>query len=1484
MAADPISPIASARVRVLVLPAGRIKRTRFMTFVARLQHEPSVRLGDISPDASAGADSTMFSPMAFPNGALLYHYSTAMPPPSNLALAPYELFREPMMLIGIADAEEYHGENHRGSDAAIKAELEKVADHLKEQFPKILVRQLLIIDGPPDHSSDWVPEGAMCVPAQKDSRSTTMKTVMCDISAKFLAELSTYAKAVQALPSVQSPGLSSHTSQIPHRPFPDRSGSTASAPDTQSRNRSPSTVDHRSSSPSVNPPTSFDDMVSASIPGNALTRTASRTEKDGLRTASRDRMSMQAFGSSNAAEKARNKGKARVGIVIGNLYMLAGRWSDAWRELVENTNKARVASDYIWYAKGLESILVCMLLFVWAGFDFHIPAICYTGLDRLSSLSIPNGVKDGLPSLGSQDPVAAKDAAHRCAQLLPDLVNLIVTIHDRTSAPGAETVPPVAYSESIIRMSKLLAVLHTADGQLEPKTIGRMVSGKSLSRAHLKAGFAKSISKHSITDLLFRAYPSSSAVLPLTDATKVLAGIASVLSLLALERKKAMVIKELTASLVPALVQARKVGAAEMGIHPAASLSSAFDIPTGKHAGINGLLEEVHSIYGARDPDHPTTAEELHGEGEASIEGLVDAIVRSATDAADAQASGSLSLKIGILRACVDFCEALPDLAGIVYFAALLLRIAGPHSAVAPGTLNARVKLATEEQIRLISIMSRTSNAASKIGLRETLVPYWDDFLVRNVQWIEEPSLDKLRELRQPDSTAKVKAKRRTPFLYDPSEKNEMKEPEKIIVAEEPAKVLLTLQNPYDFEVRVEKLQLTTDGPVIKVHHIPFILGPNRLQSVPISVEAKEVGKAIILGCSIQIAGCREQMFPIYRDAWSAEVPIKIKELGLFGPPEAITAAHPASTDGVRSATPPARTTLSCTVIQPQPHVLVDSTSLSESALMVLEGQKRVFQVTLNNPSPTRSVDFLHFSFEDSLTTSMKAALLDKDLSRADMYELELELAEDPIFIWARADSKPVGSIEPGEKVTYDITVVGRPGLGAARIMFDYAYLGQPVSEVKGSIYTRQVVVPVDITVNASVQLHRIDFTEFPSEFAWSNQHRLRLEGKNEKRFSRLLPTKPVEKSNDRFRSLLERVGLSSASDSEEHCLVLLDLRNAWPNPLTVSVEVRESLGSATSSPSRETDGRSDIADGWKRAYTVHEVVHPGHIARLVLLLPKLQVLDPHAPIPLLSPNQRQYVVNADKVFSQNAEMTHREQFWFREEVLKYIRGSWKEDGTARQGTVDLRGIRLSPRMIDMLRLQDVDVTMTVVAATSQNSSSSEGIDSADNDDPVAAETPITRLGQSEFQVLTESFLTLRAEITNRSPIPVRGILRLQPSWAHQASTEHIPDIGRKLIISGLLQQVLPTISPRETVTVEVGLCPVVGGEFDIHALVEELVIPPHYEHVAAAINAEERAITSQSNDTHEDFSVSGQGLRPRDRRIWRAGEACKLFAVDAEG
>ncbi|TIA10308.1 hypercellular protein-like protein HypA [Aureobasidium pullulans] len=1368
MSNDPLSPIAPARVRVLVLPAGRIKKQRFMTFLDRLHQHDSVRLGDISPDGRSS--KTIFSPLAFPNGSLLYNFSTSMAPPSHTQLAPFDLFREPMMVLGIADALEY--------ESSPKDELQEVADKLAEQFPKILVSQLLVMDCTAEQQESWSLDSAICVPPSHATKTTTMNTIMCDISAKLLSEMGTYATAVQALPSVQSPGAAARPSDS--RPHLDRSLSLASRPESPA---DPSAVLSPSDThPSRGPPTNFDEM-------------GAHTRSDSGKMANRDRMSVQAFGSTSAQEKAKNKGKARVGIVVGNLYMLAGRWNDAWRELVENTNKARTATDYLWYAKGLESIVVCMLLLIWSGFDFPIPAICNSGPDRSSSLISSAITRDGVPPIGQQEPAAAKQAASRASRLLPDLVPMIISIYERTNTLAGEPMSPVAYSETVLRMSKLLAFLQNAGGELDSNVLQKIAStsSRSLYQPKVNAGFSGGISKHAIADMALRAYPPPSAGVILADTIAIQSGIVSILSMLGLERKKAVIVKEMITLLVPALVQARKVGAAEMGIHPAVSLSAAFGpgIPSAatndEQVGLGNLLRDLHATYGARDRNHLDLTKGASDAGqENAVDVLINATIALTTQSAGTKSFGSINLKIDILRACIDFCEALPDLPGVVHFSALLLRVVGPQGTMTAHEQNRRVTLVTEEQLRLISNMSRTINAANKIGLPDVRALYWDDFLVRDVQWIDDTNNEKLRERHKSDLLFDSGNKPgKSPFLYNPFVKETHKTEDKIVVVGEPAELVITLQNPYGFEVRIDRLSLVTDGPAIEVDEHPITLGPARLQDVVVTARAKDEGQIKILGCSVHVYGCKDQVFPIYQSPWKPDFPSKVKELGLSARDPA-SATRARSSKG-RSSNPvlPQPTTVSAVAIQAQPHVVLDKLNLSESALMVLEGQKKTFQITLRNTSAHIAVDFLHISFDDSLTSSIHTALAAKELTKPDMYGLELELSNNPTFSWIRSGGGQNMTIPPGEKATFEITVLGKPGLAAAKVMFDYAHLGKPFAEVEGRAFTRQVAVPIDITVNASIQLHRIDFSNFPADYAWTNRG-LQEQGQRPK--TPRSPSHPVEKGSDRFRTLLDRVGLESSN--EEHCLLLLDLRNSWPNPLTVSVQVRS----------------SSADESWNRAYTVHEVVHPGHIARLVLLLPRLHIANPYAPIPILSQqNQRQFVVSADGPVSADLERATREQFWFREEVLKYLRGTWEEKGSDRCGNIDLRGLRMSPKMIDTIRLQDIDIRMTIVPTESEE---------------------VQQTGRSKFVVTAESLLTLQTTIHNRSNGTIQALLRLQPTLADQSNSETSLDISRRLLISGTLQQCTPILSPNSSVTLELGICPLVSGEFDISALVEEVTLP----------------------------------------------------------
>ncbi len=44
----------------------------------------------------------MFSPLAYPDGVIFYDLITHVPPPSHLALSPFDLYREPLAVIALA--------------------------------------------------------------------------------------------------------------------------------------------------------------------------------------------------------------------------------------------------------------------------------------------------------------------------------------------------------------------------------------------------------------------------------------------------------------------------------------------------------------------------------------------------------------------------------------------------------------------------------------------------------------------------------------------------------------------------------------------------------------------------------------------------------------------------------------------------------------------------------------------------------------------------------------------------------------------------------------------------------------------------------------------------------------------------------------------------------------------------------------------------------------------------------------------------------------------------------------------------------------------------------------------------------------------------------------------------------------------------------------------------------------------------------------
>jgi hypothetical protein len=342
-----------------------------------------------------------------------------MPPASHLSLSPFEQFREPLLIIGLGDASEYawlqpsrapDGSADTWSDPPVQDEeahaVQFGIEDLKEQFPKAYLHSLMMFDSASPLRHPRLPQETFLIPPRSQLKTTTMKTIMCDLTATLLAEMTALAKSIQALPTLASPAsqngstegtpswavsdssnpqFSRRNSQAPSASRPaspvQKDGHRMSMPVLPSNSGGPlTTEDPRAASPNTQgtrtPPTTFDE-ISGINAANALHQTNSNSSRPSTATKSTtaDRVSIHGFGSGGVGERARNKGRSRVTIVIGTLYMCAGQWVEAIKELTEGATKARALSDHLWHAKALEHIMVCMLLFAWSGMDFQVSIV-----------------------------------------------------------------------------------------------------------------------------------------------------------------------------------------------------------------------------------------------------------------------------------------------------------------------------------------------------------------------------------------------------------------------------------------------------------------------------------------------------------------------------------------------------------------------------------------------------------------------------------------------------------------------------------------------------------------------------------------------------------------------------------------------------------------------------------------------------------------------------------------------------------------------------------------------------------------------------------------------------------------------------------------------------------------------------------------------------------------------------------------------------
>jgi hypothetical protein len=1008
------------------------------------------------------------------------------------------------------------------------------------------------------------------------------------------------------------------------------------------------------------------------------------------------------------------------------------------------------------------------------------------------------------------------------------------------------------------------------DGALDDNALKHIVMNETLVpliQPELPRGTVL-LRKSEIANFLYRALPlAPGADLPATDAVPIIVGVVSVLNTLELPRKKAFILRELLSVMVPSLVQARKIGAAEVGIHPAAGLASlsdtAFDVNAldagsgNMESSVRLLLGTIGDIYGVQPSSfhewekRKSQSSAVSGLQEGSEYDSVASIAERAFRHVVLDRYGDLNLKIDVLRACINCCEALPDFNGVLRFTVELLQTIRGDIMLGEGHKHPPY-LPQDEQIRLLNNIKRTVGAGTRLGASDMVAEYWDDFLVRDVQLLSLPGPKRpvRRSKTELDAvTISSQKSKKDPFLYNPFAKASSKALEMLTVADEPASYLVTLQNPYEFEVEIEHLRLESIGVALEAVAENIVLLPLSIQDVTVLGVAEGEGSLNITGCIVKVRHCRTRRFPIFKTFWKPAPEVKFKRTGL-GAKQPLTQrpvswSSTTSKDGkVDVKKGPETTSCEVKVIAKQPSLVIESMSLSQSAMMVLEGEVKTFTITLHNASSC-PVDFVLFTFDDSTTRQLQSALSNKDLLPVEIYELELKMATNPALRWRREGLDPSDcSIAAGQNASFTVDVLGKPGLQDTTIQIDYCRVGAPPGELPDVFYTRQLFVPLTVTVNASVEVARCDVLPFSGDFAWKNNIDPPVDSVKEP--DALLST--TEK--DPFSQVLSRLG--NGAYGPDHCVVLLDLRNAWPSPLSVWLRVSEQ-SMETMSPQ---PANNDNTNG---QYSVDGDLQPGQVCRFVLVLPRVYLDNPHATIPVVKTgNRRQFVVSANKL-SFEAEGASREAFWFREEFLKRVLGGWKESATGREGSIDLRNVRLNHRMVEAMRLEDVEITFSLASPS-----------------PPADSPAVEQIGRSRFRVKTDDLLTLTVTVRNRSSRPIHPLLRLQPSLRHQPNNVAL-DLTRRLVWTGMLQQALPILPSGESTTTSIGVTVLCRGEYEFGASVEEA-------RLLRSSFLDDHAHSSDSAAPYDDGGIMDTfgADAVRRRRIWHAKELCIIQANDS--
>lgn len=174
-----------ARTRVLVVPLLDLD-PHFDLYFNTIRRADDIRLLDVAPLP----ECRNFNPQTFPQGRILYDFSTGSPDEDVLFLHDFEPFRKTFVVLGLGSYKDYD---------------EKAAEKLAANHPTAIVHNCIYFDAPPEklenHTSN---QKTFFVPAIENQNVTTLETTMCAVTENYITALASYVASYEKI-TLRSP-------------------------------------------------------------------------------------------------------------------------------------------------------------------------------------------------------------------------------------------------------------------------------------------------------------------------------------------------------------------------------------------------------------------------------------------------------------------------------------------------------------------------------------------------------------------------------------------------------------------------------------------------------------------------------------------------------------------------------------------------------------------------------------------------------------------------------------------------------------------------------------------------------------------------------------------------------------------------------------------------------------------------------------------------------------------------------------------------------------------------------------------------------------------------------------------------------------------------------------------------------------------------------------------------------------------------------